>query len=109
MSNVVACLKTIKWTRGRQVGILSLILLGYLLIGAAVFEALEKPNEEAQEEEYRQLLTQFVNESGLSNAQVKNFTAALRRLSSVAGGADISNWSFAPAFFFALTVVTTIG
>eukprot|EP00117_Sycon_ciliatum_P041479 scpid61785/ scgid3329/ Potassium channel subfamily K member 10; Outward rectifying potassium channel protein TREK-2; TREK-2 K(+) channel subunit len=98
----------IKWTRRRQIWLISLVLIVYLLIGAAVFQELESSNEVSQREEYQRVLAEFINSTGIPPEQLANFTSSLRRLSTVANS-DVENWSFAPSFFFALTVVTTIG
>lgn len=107
--SLIERLKRVEWPRYKQVFVLSLVLLAYLLIGAAVFEALEKPHEEEAAKELRLTFENFVNQSGLSEDEIRNFTSIIQRLSTVAGSADLQNWAFAPSFFFALTVVTTIG
>lgn len=103
----------------------TLILFGvvvvYLIIGGAIFTALERPNEQRQNQaniEANETLTRQFNltvefltaNSNLSEEAVINLLRNISNLSMAA--ADITttdNWVFASSTFFATTVVTTIG
>jgi len=92
----------------QNVRTLSLIVctFTYLLIGAAIFDALESEHEreerarlEAEEEVFRRRY----------NVTVDDFRQMTRNvIRSVPHKAGIQ-WKFAGAFYFATTVITTIG
>ena len=92
----------------QNVRTLSLIVctFTYLLVGAAVFDALES---EFEIEEKRMLMeeeTQLKRRYNISDEDFRNLTKNV--LKSVPHKAGIQ-WKFAGAFYFATTVITTIG
>ena len=92
----------------QNVRTLSLIVctFTYLLVGAAVFDALES---EFEQEEHRQLKNEedkFIRKYNISDSDFENLTKNVMR--SVPHKAGIQ-WKFAGAFYFATTVITTIG
>ena len=92
----------------QNVRTLSLIVctFTYLLVGAAVFDALES---EFEQEEHRQLKNEeekFIRKYNISDSDFENLTRNVMR--SVPHKAGIQ-WKFAGAFYFATTVITTIG
>ena len=92
----------------QNVRTLSLIVctFTYLLVGAAVFDALES---EYEIEERRTLLaeeTEIIQRYNISEEDFMNITKNV--LQSVPHKAGIQ-WKFAGAFYFATTVITTIG
>ena len=92
----------------QNVRTLSLIVctFTYLLVGAAVFDALES---EFEIEEKRMLMeeeTELKRRYNISDEDFRNLTKNV--LKSVPHKAGIQ-WKFAGAFYFATTVITTIG
>ncbi|XP_042295976.1 potassium channel subfamily K member 6 [Sceloporus undulatus] len=97
-------------------GGLALGYLGYLLLGALVLSAVERPYESRLRAELRGLKAAFLRESPcLPEAALERFLAAVLSANrhGVAllrnGSAAPSDWDFASAFFFASTVITTVG
>ncbi|XP_068431732.1 potassium channel subfamily K member 2-like [Clinocottus analis] len=110
-SEVVATV--MKW---KTVTAIFLLVVLYLVMGAAVFRSLEKPHESAQR---LAILTQkleflsrhsCVNQSQLEEL-VKQVVSAIRSGVNPAGTLTThsSLWDLSSAFFFAGTVITTIG
>ena len=95
-----------KW---RRVIFLGFLLLIYTLVGAAVFVALESTDEETRKRDLQIELKRFANETGISAGLLRNFTERYRRLAEHGAASSVNNWEFGASFFFALTVVTTIG
>ncbi|RVE74672.1 hypothetical protein OJAV_G00024360 [Oryzias javanicus] len=93
-----------------------LLVVLYLVIGAAVFRSLEQPHESAQRLAILSQKLEFlsrhscVNQSQLEEL-VKNVVSAIR--SGVNPAGTLTNhsslWDLSSAFFFAGTVITTIG
>ena len=99
---------------------LAVILSIYLLIGAAVFQALEQPNERKENEAiakssemYTQLLENFTtivsNSTNLTHQEIIDTITNLTTASLGATATESHNWEFASSLFFVITVVTTIG
>ncbi|NP_001020654.1 potassium channel subfamily K member 13b [Danio rerio] len=90
---------------------LALLIIIYLLCGAAVFSALEQPKEKLAKERWAQRIEQFTNKYNLSQDDLKNFLRNYEE-ANVAGirvDATRARWDFAGAFYFVGTVVSTIG
>ncbi|XP_025909558.1 potassium channel subfamily K member 16-like [Nothoprocta perdicaria] len=89
----------------------------YLLVGAAVFQALEKTAEKQQKLAAAQMKEAFLqNFTHLTVAEMeqfmKNLTEAIQNGVYPVGNEsqfENSNWDFSNSFFFAGTVVSTIG
>ncbi|XP_047219723.1 potassium channel subfamily K member 2-like [Girardinichthys multiradiatus] len=102
-----------KW---KTVTAIFLLVVLYLVIGAVVFRSLEQPHESAQRlailSQKLEFLSQHscVNQSQLEKL-VQQVVAAVRSGVSPAGALtnQSSLWDLCSAFFFAGTVITTIG
>ncbi|KAF3686293.1 Potassium channel subfamily K member 2 [Channa argus] len=102
-----------KW---KTVTAIFLLVVLYLVMGAAVFKALEQPHESAQRLAILSQKLEFlsrhscVNQSQLEEL-VKQVVSAIR--SGVNPAGTLTNhsslWDLSSAFFFAGTVITTIG
>ncbi|XP_078458454.1 potassium channel, subfamily K, member 13-like [Lampetra planeri] len=91
--------------------LLAALILCYLLCGAAVFSALERPSELVAQERWLHRLENFTRHFGVPRADVD---ALLRdfELGATAGvrAAPLRpRWDFTGAFYFVGTVVSTIG
>ncbi|XP_070579152.1 potassium channel subfamily K member 4-like [Ptychodera flava] len=95
--------------------ILSFSFLVYLLIGAAVFMALESDNEETARVDMRRFkeiwLTNYscVDQQAMESLITAVVTAINNGVSPGYNSTSPSNWDYSSSFFFAGTVVTTIG
>jgi len=93
------------------------LFLIYLLVGAAIFQAIELPNEkrERDNDQFETLKENFTNKYNISNDDMKEFLEKLKKALEL--GYDLQSaeyptryqWHFMNAFFFAGNVVTTIG
>ncbi|KAG8195714.1 hypothetical protein JTE90_002977 [Oedothorax gibbosus] len=99
---------------------LLLVFIGYVLLGGLVFMLLESPLEEKLRKEIDELRTEFedtLDRLGSPNVSRQEVEGLMMRLSAAhklslideEGNDTHSNWGFGNAFFFAITVVTTIG
>uniref|UniRef100_A0A8D0BAW5 Potassium channel subfamily K member n=1 Tax=Salvator merianae TaxID=96440 RepID=A0A8D0BAW5_SALMN len=96
--------------------VFALAYAGYLLLGALIISAIERPYERQLRDELRALKAAFLSESPcLPEPALERFlddvlsanrhgVALLRN-----GSAAPSNWDFASAFFFSSTLITTVG
>lgn len=95
--------------------ILVVIYLAYLLLGALLVSNIEGPYETQKRQELRQYKADFlqehkcVNESKLEAFLEKVLNANKYGVSVLRNATTDSNWDFASAFFFASTLVTTVG
>ncbi|KAK7907825.1 hypothetical protein WMY93_016437 [Mugilogobius chulae] len=102
--------------RWKTVSAIFFLVVLYLIIGATVFKALEQPHESYQKmailEEKLQFLIKHscVNTSELENL-VKQVVSAVRAGVNPSGNSvnQSSLWDLSSSFFFAGTVITTIG
>lgn len=111
------CQMNIYW----QTLILFAIVVLYLLIGGAIFLALEQPAEIRRNEElmtinatyYRALESvsvQLANLTNLTVSEAENFLRIIGEAAiNVSSDLPTNNWDYGSAVFFATTVVTTIG
>lgn len=93
------------------------LFLVYLLVGAAIFQAIELHNEkrEREEEQFTALKENFTAKYNISKDDMKDFLEKLKKALEL--GFDLQKgdypsryqWHFMNAFFFAGNVVTTIG
>lgn len=84
--------------------ILSIVL--YLLIGAAVFDALESDSESAKTEALEEKLEQLKMKYGFSEGDYREVERVVLQAAPHRAGRQ---WKFAGSFYFAITVITTIG
>ncbi|XP_018590676.1 potassium channel subfamily K member 2-like [Scleropages formosus] len=102
--------------RWKTVSAIFLLVVLYLIIGATVFKALEQPHESSQKEAILTEKLQFlarhvcVNSSELDNL-VRQVVSAIRAGVNPSGtpSNQTSLWDLSSSFFFAGTVITTIG
>ena len=92
----------------QNVRTLSLIVctFTYLLVGAAVFDALESEYEIEEKRVLMEEEQEIIKRYNISEEDFRNLTKNV--LKSVPHKAGIQ-WKFAGAFYFATTVITTIG
>lgn len=84
--------------------ILSIVL--YLLIGAAVFDALESDSESAKKEALEEKLEELKMKYGFSEGDYREVERVVLQAAPHRAGRQ---WKFAGSFYFAITVITTIG
>ncbi|KAA8593464.1 hypothetical protein FQN60_009580 [Etheostoma spectabile] len=87
---------------------LSLILsiVFYLLIGAAVFDALESDSESSRERALEQKLNELKNKYDFTEDDYREIERVVLQAEPHRAGRQ---WKFAGSFYFAITVITTIG
>ncbi|NWX60726.1 KCNKD protein, partial [Promerops cafer] len=91
--------------------LLAVLIVLYMLCGAAVFSAIELPTEREAKELWEERLENFTRRHNLSRAELRHFLREYEE-ASVAGIRvdDIRpRWDFTGAFYFVGTVVSTIG
>ncbi|NXE09959.1 KCNKD protein, partial [Lophotis ruficrista] len=91
--------------------LLAVLIVLYMLCGAAVFSAIELPSEREAKERWEERLENFTRRHNLSRAELRRFLREYEE-ASVAGIRvdDIRpRWDFTGAFYFVGTVVSTIG
>lgn len=84
----------------------SLLLVCYLLMGAFIFQALEKKNEQRERTRLKFEIASLQRKFNISNEGVNSLQEILERPFALK---EIETWSFGNAFVFAGTVVTTVG
>ncbi|XP_078516757.1 potassium channel subfamily K member 6 [Lissotriton helveticus] len=95
--------------------ILVVIYVAYLLLGALVVSNIEGPYETEKRQELREFKAAFLrentclNESRLETFLEKVLNANKYGVSLLRNATTDTNWDFASAFFFASTLVTTVG
>ncbi|KAG8143741.1 putative Potassium channel subfamily K member protein [Naja naja] len=102
--------------RGAVLAAFALAYAGYLLLGALIISAVERPYESRLRAELRELKSDFLRSSPcLSEARLERFLGAVLSADRHSAAllhndsAATSNWDFASAFFFASTLITTVG
>ena len=92
----------------QNVRTLSLIVctFTYLLVGAAVFDALESEFEMEERNTLLQQEEDFKNKYNITDEDFKTITRNVIKLVPHKAGIQ---WKFSGAFYFATTVITTIG
>ncbi|XP_040581174.1 potassium channel subfamily K member 1 isoform X2 [Lepeophtheirus salmonis] len=94
---------------------LGIFFLIYLLLGALVFSAIEAPIEKSEADTLLAKKQEFLKSHPcLSERSLEDFISAVvdansRGVALGSNGSFVQSWSFGQSFFFASTVVTTIG
>ncbi|NWI93073.1 KCNK3 protein, partial [Pitta sordida] len=78
----------------------------YLLVGAAVFDALESEEETAERRQLEARSRELKNKYNLSAEGYRELERVVLKLKPHKAGVQ---WKFAGSFYFAITVITTIG
>ncbi|KAL4630553.1 potassium channel subfamily K member 3 [Arapaima gigas] len=78
----------------------------YLLVGAAVFDALESKKETTQKKKLDDRKLELMNKYNLSKVNFEELEGVVLQLKPHKAGVQ---WKFAGSFYFAITVITTIG
>ncbi|MBN3281116.1 KCNK3 protein, partial [Polyodon spathula] len=78
----------------------------YLLVGAAVFDVLESKQETSQKKKLDDRKDELMNKYNLSNDNFDELEGVVLQLKPHKAGVQ---WKFAGSFYFAITVITTIG
>uniref|UniRef100_A0A452HY43 Potassium two pore domain channel subfamily K member 3 n=1 Tax=Gopherus agassizii TaxID=38772 RepID=A0A452HY43_9SAUR len=78
----------------------------YLLVGAAVFDALESEQETSERRRLEEKQLELKSKYNLSSAGYKELEWVVLKLKPHKAGVQ---WKFAGSFYFAITVITTIG
>ncbi|XP_018621226.1 potassium channel subfamily K member 3 [Scleropages formosus] len=86
--------------------ILIICTLFYLLLGAAVFDALESKLETKQRRKLREKKAEMMDKYNLTEVNFDELEWVLLQLEPHKAGLQ---WKFAGSFYFAITVITTIG
>ncbi|CAL1545930.1 unnamed protein product, partial [Lymnaea stagnalis] len=92
----------------QNVRTLSLIVctFTYLLVGAAVFDALESEFEESKRKDLELEENEIRDRYNITEPDLERLRKNIIRSVPYKAG---TQWKFAGAFYFALTVITTIG
>uniref|UniRef100_A0A8B9EVU8 Potassium channel subfamily K member 9-like protein n=1 Tax=Amazona collaria TaxID=241587 RepID=A0A8B9EVU8_9PSIT len=87
---------------------LSLIIctFTYLLVGAAVFDALESDNEMREEEKLKAEEIRLKGKYNITSEDYRQLELVIMQSEPHRAGVQ---WKFAGSFYFAITVITTIG
>ncbi|KAM4842356.1 potassium channel subfamily K member 15 isoform 1-T1 [Thomomys bottae] len=92
--------------RSARTAALVACILSYLLVGAAVFDALESEAERGRQRRLAQKRGEFRRKYGFSAADYHELERLARQAEPHRAGRQ---WKFAGSFYFAITVITTIG
>lgn len=91
-----------------------LAYITYLILGALVFSAIERPVEESLKSDLNSLKAEFLNLSCINATALESFLDRVLKANkygvSVLENASLrTNWDLASSLFFANTMVTTVG
>uniref|UniRef100_UPI00358F3548 potassium channel subfamily K member 13 n=1 Tax=Myxine glutinosa TaxID=7769 RepID=UPI00358F3548 len=91
--------------------LLALIILAYLLGGAAVFSALELPTELETRQRWRSVEAAFAERHNVNRSEITAFLRAFEQAALTGAHSDAlrPRWDFSGALYFVGTVVSTIG
>lgn len=92
----------------QNVRTLALIIctLTYLLVGAAIFDALESQEETSQKKDLDQRKDRLLHIFNVSTVAFDELEKVVLQLKPHKAGVQ---WKFTGSFYFAITVITTIG
>lgn len=101
-------LTTTPTMKKQNVRTLSLILcmFSYLLVGAAVFDALESESESSRRRVLEQKRSEMKKQYRFSENDYREIERVVLKAEPHRAGRQ---WKFAGSFYFAITVITTIG
>ncbi len=104
------CCGPVNEDNARFIMLLILIIL-YLLCGAAVFSALEHPKEKQAREKWAQRFELFSQKYNLNKSDLEKFLRHYEEANMAGIRVDTlrPRWDFTGAFYFVGTVVSTIG
>lgn len=90
---------------------LLILIILYLLCGAAVFSALEHPKEKQVKEKWAQRFELFSQKYNLNKSDLEKFLRHYEEANMAGIRVDTlrPRWDFTGAFYFVGTVVSTIG
>ena len=95
--------------------ILVAVYIFYLAVGAAIFTAIESPYERRLFKQVRQVRDEFlaqhpcINDDDLERFLEHVIAVKEQGISPLGNASEQPSWSFGSSFFFAGTVITTIG
>ena len=81
-------------------------ILTYLLVGAAVFDTLESKQEKTQKKKIDDRKYELMRKYNLTKEKYDEIEMVVLQLKPHKAGVQ---WKFAGSFYFAITVITTIG
>jgi len=84
----------------------NLFLFSYLLVGAAIFDALESNTEDLLRRQYQVAEASMLMSYNISHTEYVELEDIVIKYQPHKAGAQ---WKFPGAFYFSLTVITTIG
>lgn len=90
-----------------RVILLTICSVSYLLVGAAIFSALEFEDDQRRRKDLKHLEKILKQKYNISDIDMVNWRKYLNRKTNQE--ADLYQWSFAGSVYFATTVITTIG
>lgn len=85
---------------------LILCIVLYLLVGAAVFDALESDSESSKKKSLEQKLTELKKKYDFTEDDYREIERVVVQAEPHRAGRQ---WKFTGSFYFAITVITTIG
>lgn len=85
---------------------ISIFSFSYLLVGAAIFDALESNREDQLRRQYQLAEAGMLNTYNISPKEYAELEEIVTKYQPHKAGAQ---WKFPGAFYFSLTVITTIG